>query len=147
MSGTGKSTLVEELRRRGYAAFDADDHGFSEPRSCGRWGWRPDAVQELFDQSVDPVLFFSGCSEEQAQFDFDLRVLLTAPESVIIDRLRARTTNSYGKQEVELALVLSDRDEVEPRLRRSADLIVDTTRTTERVADLVVEWVEGLAVR
>jgi dephospho-CoA kinase len=25
MSGTGKSTLVQELRRRGYSAYDADD--------------------------------------------------------------------------------------------------------------------------
>jgi len=29
MSGSGKSTLVKELRLRGYAAYDADDDGFS----------------------------------------------------------------------------------------------------------------------
>ena len=29
MSESGKSTLVQELRRRGYAAYDADDDGFS----------------------------------------------------------------------------------------------------------------------
>ena len=40
MCGYGKSLLVQELRRRGYAAYDADDHGFSEPRAGGRWGWR-----------------------------------------------------------------------------------------------------------
>jgi hypothetical protein len=33
MSGTGKSAVVGELRRGGYKAYDADDHGFSEPRS------------------------------------------------------------------------------------------------------------------
>jgi predicted ATPase len=38
MSGAGKSTLVAELRRRGCAAFDADDDGFSEPRDEGPWG-------------------------------------------------------------------------------------------------------------
>ena len=43
MSGTGKSALVQELRRRGYGAYDADD-GFSEPRADGRWGWRTDLV-------------------------------------------------------------------------------------------------------
>jgi dephospho-CoA kinase len=31
MSATGKSALVRELQRRGYTAYDADDHGFSEP--------------------------------------------------------------------------------------------------------------------
>ena len=47
MSGTGKSTLVAELRRRGVTAYDADEDGFSEPRGAGRWGWRRAAVAEL----------------------------------------------------------------------------------------------------
>ena len=49
MSGVGKSSLVHELRRRGFRAFDADDDGFSEPRADGRWGWRAEAVAELLD--------------------------------------------------------------------------------------------------
>ena len=36
MSGVGKSTLVRELRRRTFTAYDADDDGFSEPRGDGR---------------------------------------------------------------------------------------------------------------
>ena len=36
MSGTGKSALVHELRRRGLRGFDADEDGFSEPRADGR---------------------------------------------------------------------------------------------------------------
>jgi len=65
-SGSGKSTLVHELRRRGYAAYDADDHGFSEPRTDGRWGWRADAVRSLLARTPDgDLLFFAGCSEEQ----------------------------------------------------------------------------------
>jgi dephospho-CoA kinase len=31
MSATGKSTVVRELRRRGFAAYDADDDGCTEP--------------------------------------------------------------------------------------------------------------------
>lgn len=138
ISGTGKSTLVHELRRRGCTAYDADDDGYTEPRGHGGWGWRTEAVQELFDQSDDSVLFFAGCSEEQAQFDFDVRVLLSAPETVIVERLKLRTTNSYGSQGDELARILSDRRVVEPILRRSADLIVETTKPIEQVADLVV---------
>lgn len=141
MSGTGKSTLVRELRRRGYAAYDADDDGYSEPRSHGSWGWRCEAVQALFEQCAAPVLFFSGCSEEQAQFDFDLRVLLCAPDSVIVERLGTRTTNSYGREAGELARVLADREAIEPLLRRSADLTIATTEPVGLVADLVVERV------
>jgi broad-specificity NMP kinase len=118
MSGTGKSTLVRELRRRGHAAHDADDDGFAEPRADGRWGWRADRVADLLARAPDRLLFFAGCSEEQADLPFDLRVLLTAPEPVLVERLRTRTDNPYGRDERELAQVLADRAEVEP-LRRS----------------------------
>ena len=94
MSGVGKSALIEELRRRGYRAYDADDDGFSAPREDRRWGWRADLVAELLDTA--DLLFFAGCSEEQRDLPFDYRVLLTAPRTVLIERLRRRTTNAYG---------------------------------------------------
>src|SRR4051794_15357139 len=81
MSGAGKSALVQELRRRGYAAYDADDDGFSEPRAEGRWGWRAGAVASLLAHIPDgDLLFFAGCSEEQIAMPFDYRVVLTVPE-------------------------------------------------------------------
>jgi hypothetical protein len=89
---SGKSTLVQEVRRRGYAAYDADDGGFSEPRADGRWGWRADAVASLLAQVPDgDLLFFAGCSEEQIEMPFDYRVVLTAPEDEIVVRLGTRT--------------------------------------------------------
>jgi dephospho-CoA kinase len=144
MSGVGKSALVQELRHRGYTAYDSDDDGFTEPREHGGWGWRLDLVQALFDQSGDRVLFFSGCSEEQALFHFDLRVLLTAPEAVIVERLKDRTTNSYGKKDDELERVLSDQRMVEPLLKRTADIVIDTTLPIEQAGDLVIDRVTVL---
>jgi dephospho-CoA kinase len=144
MSGTGKSSLVLELRNRGYAAYDADDDGFSEPRAEGRWGWRAARVAELLAEQHDQLLFFAGCSEEQAELPFDYRVLLTAPERVLVERLRLRTNNSYGKDHDELAQVLADRAEIEPQLRRSADLVLSTTEPPASVADELLRWVERL---
>jgi dephospho-CoA kinase len=140
MSGTGKSTLVRELQRRGYTAQDADDDGFTEPRANGRWGWRTDAVSALLERTSG-LLFFAGCSEEQRTLPFDYRVLLTAPRSLLITRLRERTTNTYASDGAELANVLTDIDEVEPLLRRSADLVLDTTRPPEQLADQLLERV------
>jgi dephospho-CoA kinase len=135
MSGTGKSALVHELRRRGYRAYDADEDGFSEPRSDGRWGWRSDLVAALLAQHTEGPLFFAGCSEEQRELPFDYRVLLTAPRSVLVDRLRTRTGNTYGHATGELMNVLADLADVEPALRRSADLILTTTAPVSEVAD------------
>jgi dephospho-CoA kinase len=140
MSGAGKSALVKELRRRGHAAYDADDDGFSEPRADGRWGWRIDLVADLLARQTDaPLVFFAGCSEEQIELPFDYRVLLTAPRSVLIERLRTRTPNGYGRDGAELAQVLADLDEVEPLLRRSADLVLTTTAPVPDLADRLLE--------
>ena len=49
MSGVGKSTLVRELRRRAFRAYDADDDGFGEPRGDGRWGWRVERVADVLE--------------------------------------------------------------------------------------------------
>lgn len=135
MSGVGKSTLVAELRRRGYTAYDADDDGFAEPRSDGRWGWRAEAVADLLAHAPEGLLFLAGCSEEQATLPFDYRVLLTAPRDELIRRLRRRTTNAYGQTDGELAQILADLDEVEPLLRRSADLVLDATDSPAALAD------------
>ena len=141
MSGVGKSALVLELRRRGHRAFDADDDGFAEPRADGRWGWRADRVGELLAQEAGPLLFFAGCSEEQVDLPFDYRVLLTAPREVLVQRLRTRTGNAYGREGAELAQVLADHDEIEPLLRRSADLVLTTTAPTAEVADRLLRHV------
>jgi AAA domain-containing protein len=143
MSGTGKSTLVRELGRRGYAAHDADE-GFSEPRGDGRWGWRTDLVAELLARAPGRLVFFAGCSEEQAQLPFDLRVLLTAPDAVLVERLRTRTANSYGRAGHELSQVLADLAHVEPLLRRSADLVLTTTVPPGQVADVLLRRIGEL---
>ena len=136
MSGTGKSALVHELRDRGHTALDADEDGYSEPREDGRWGWRADRVAALLAQPHDGPAFFAGCSEEQADLPFAARVLLTAPESVLVERLRTR--GSYGSDDQQLAQVLADVAEVEPLLRRSADLVLTTTIPPPQLADDVL---------
>ena len=110
MSGVGKSTLVRELRRRGLRAYDADDDGFSEPRADGRWGWWVERVADVLKQgeAAPDLVFFAGCSEEQATLPFDYRVLLTAPAEILVQRLMARTTNAYGRSGEQRAQVLAD---------------------------------------
>jgi shikimate kinase len=138
MSGTGKSSIVRELRRRGFEAYDADDDGFAEPDEGGIWRWDAPRVSALLDRAGDGLLFFAGCSEEQVEFRWDLKVLLTAPEAVILERLADRSTNSYGKSAEERARVLADLREVEPLLRASADLVIETTEPLGRVVERVL---------
>ena len=138
MSGTGKTELVHELRNRGHEAYDADEDGFSEPRDDGRWGWRAEKVAGLLDRASGRLVFFAGCSEEQAELPFDYRVLLTAPTPVLEQRLRTRTGNAYGRDGAEREQVLADLAEVEPLLRRTADLVLATTAPPAQLADALL---------
>jgi shikimate kinase len=149
MSGTGKSTVIRELAARGYKAVDADGDEFSRwveviseadaevaPVDGNRdWAWREDRMQDLLSTEDTDVLFVSGCAENMPKFfpQFNLIVLLSAPASVIVERLRTRTTNQYGKRPDEVARVLSLVENIEPRLRRAAGYEIDTSAPLEEV--------------
>jgi len=156
MSGVGKSSVIEELARRGYKAIDIDQPAWSEYRYLdpetgnheedeAEWLWKEDLVEELLATEDADMLFLSGCAANQGQFypALDHVVLLTASEPLMIERLAARTNNDFGKRPEELAKILSDKANFEARLRAGADLEIDTTIPLQEVADRVVAVAEG----
>lgn len=157
MSGTGKSTLIRELAARGYKAIDTDSDEWSEWANASRgaelsgataqpdWVWREDRIQRLLSTDDADVLFVSGCKTNQGKFyaQFDYIVLLSAPTRLIIERLATRTTNPYGKHPDELEQVLRYRQTVEPLLRRSASLEVDTSVPVDQVLETVLGHVRA----
>lgn len=149
MSGTGKSTLIERLRSLGYQAVDVDDEGWIRIGPDGGWVWREDLVEQLLESHESGTLFLSGCAESQVRFypRFDHIVLLSAPASVLRERLRLRTNNPYGKRPDELAEVLGYLETVEPMLRAAADHEVVATSAVEVVLDEVLHWVGEPGVR
>jgi hypothetical protein len=57
---------------------------------------------------------------------------------VILDRVARRTTNDYGKSEVERAMILDDLANVEPMLRQGCTHELDASRPLDEVvADLI----------
>jgi shikimate kinase len=158
MSGTGKSTIIRELAARGYRTVDADCDEFSQwvevadggdasvsPVEGNRdWMWREDRMQDLLSAEDTNLLFVSGCAENMSKFfpQFDLVILLSAPASVIVERLRTRTTNQYGKQPEEVARVLSLIESVEPLLRRAAGYEIDTSAPLEEVVATLLQLVQ-----
>ena len=141
MSAVGKSSVVGELSKRGYRAIDLDtdewsqlvpdDSAYADPTSPTPmdWRWCEEKVYVLLTANAD-TLFVAGTSTYQARFYplLDHIVLLTIPVTVVRDRLANRTTNAYGKDPAELRRELQLRTTVEPLLRRSACLEIDTSR-------------------
>lgn len=148
MSGTGKSSALAELARRGYRVVDTDEPGWREyvPNSDpdelhqGEWLWVEDRMTQLLESATDAPLFVCGCVRNQGRFypRFDAVVLLTAPADVLLARIETRTTNDYGKSELERAMVLDDLANIEPLLRAGCTHELDATRpVTDIVAALV----------
>jgi AAA domain len=139
MSGTGKSTALVELGRRGFRVIDTDSPLWSE-WVRDEWLWREDRMAELLAAEDERPLFVSGCMSNQGAFydRFDAVVLLSAPADVILDRIERRTTNDYGKASGERALVLHHLASVEPRLRATCTHELDASRPLEDVVDGLV---------
>jgi adenylate kinase family enzyme len=142
MSGTGKSSALAELGRRGFRVVETDHPPWSEwiPASGdadGEWLWREDLVAELLAEEDERTLFVQGCVRNQGKFydRFDAVVLLSAPAEVILQRIETRTTNDYGKAPAERELVLHHLATVEPLLRATCTHELDASRPLEQVVD------------
>jgi shikimate kinase len=144
MSGTGKSSVIEALTARGFQAVDMDEPGWSEYGPAGDWRWCEDRVQALLSDGDGDILFVSGCAENQVKFypSFDHIILLSAPADVLVERLRTRTNNPYGKHPDELVEVLGYLQTVEPLLRRSAGHEIDTRAPLDDVVGTVLRLVD-----
>jgi dephospho-CoA kinase len=131
MSGTGKSSALVELSKLGFQVVDTDEPGWTEwsDTEVG-FVWREDRVADLLAVEAGPSLYVSGAVSNQGWFypRFDEIVLLSAPAEVLLRRIEARTTNSYGKTPQQRDLVLRDLAEVEPLLRRTCTVEIDATQ-------------------
>jgi dephospho-CoA kinase len=139
MSGTGKSTALGELEKRGYRVVDTDSREWSEWNG-EEWLWREDRMTELLSEDGERTLFVSGCMSNQGKFydRFDAVVLLSARAEVILARVEGRTTNDYGKTPRERELILTHLEEVEPLLRATATHEIDASRPIGEVVDTLV---------
>lgn len=149
MAGTGKSSALAELERRGYRVVDTDEPGWREYREYaepidelhrGEYLWDEEKMTELLDSDDGRSLVVGGGVRNQSKFydRFDAVVLLSAPAEVMLERVARRTTNDYGKTDLERAEILADLAEIEPMLRQGCTHQVDAGRPLDDVvADLI----------
>src|SRR3954454_10845308 len=156
VSGTGKTSVCDELQRRGYHAIHGDrelayqgDPETGEPtdgRSHQHHVWHVDRVRALVADRSEPVTFFCGGSRNHPKFMelfdgvFVLDVDLDALNTRIDERLLA-DPGDWGGQPEERALV--------ERLHRTKEqvpegAVIDTTPPLMQVVDEILRRV-GLA--
>ena len=146
MSGTGKSSALAQLARRGFRIVDTDEPGWTvEDAEGGRW-WDEQRIAQLLAED-GPTLYVAGTVSNQGRFydRFDAVVLLSAPSEVLLQRIGTRSTNDYGKSSGERELILGHFREVEPLLRATCTHEIDATLPLADVAERLVEIGRGSA--
>ncbi len=117
VSGTGKSSVCRELRRRGYRAIDGDrdlayqgDPETGEPTASSTHEhhiWPVDRVRVLVADQDDSVTFFCGGSRNFSKFVdlFDGVFVLEADLDTVIRRLGERPDDDFGATKEQRDLV------------------------------------------
>jgi shikimate kinase len=133
MSGVGKTTVLDELRRRGYLAVDTDYDGWELPDGT----WDEPRMNDLLSRHGDVIV--SGTVDNQGRFydRFHHVVLLSAPLNVLIERVTSRTNNPYGKTPQHRAEIAAYVRTVEPLLRQGATIELDGQRPVSELADAI----------
>jgi len=147
MSGTGKSTALVELEKRGFAVVDTDHGGWSEWSDAdGGYLWREDRIAELLARDEGSTLYISGTVSNQGRFypRFDAVILLSAPAEVLLRRIATRATNDYGKSSEDRDLILRHLVEVEPLLRATCTHEVDAAQPIDVVVQQLIAIGESI---
>ncbi len=141
MSGAGKSTVLDELSRRGLRTVDTDYDGWVGPDL----DWDEPRMDRLLARQPDVVV--SGAVANQARFydRFEHIVLLSVPLEVLLQRVTNRTANPYGKSPNERAEIGHYVATVEPLLRRGATVELDGRRPVRELADAIERLVANRA--
>lgn len=153
VSGTGKTSVCKELRRRGYHAINGDRELAyqGDPETGTRMDgathenhiWHVDKVKALVGNQDEPVTFFCGGSRNFSKFIdlFDGVFVLEVDLDTLNRRLEERPENEWGgkKTEQELIARLHQTKEDIP----SNGIIIDATAPIVQVVDEIVRQCEG----
>ena len=155
VSGTGKTSVCKELRRRGFHAVNGDtdlayqgDPETGEPTdevpSHWRHIWRVDEVRALVADQEERFTFFCGGSRNFAKFVdlFDAVFVLTIDLDTLNQRLAERPEDEFGAQQAERDLIV--------RLHRTREdtptngILIDATAPLAHVVDEIVRRAKAI---
>jgi dephospho-CoA kinase len=135
MSGAGKTTLLDEMRRRGHTTIDTDYDDWV----LADGAWDEARMDWMLASKTDVIV--SGTVPNQGRFydRFEHVVLLTAPTSILIERVRGRTNNPYGKTAAQREEIARHVQTVQPMLQAGATLELDGRRRPSELAEALEE--------
>ena len=155
-AGSGKTSISEGLKQRGYEVYDADE-GFghwvhknsgdirtSRPaanRQDYYWVWGIDKIERLLKETKDKSVFFCGLATNQTQLykDFDKILVLNCDLETIKHRLRNRQNNPFGKRPGDFDWVRKTHSSLQTELQKTDAIGVDATMPIDDVVNQILE--------
>ena len=163
ISGTGKTTIAEELKRRGYHAISIDE-------TVGLCSWKNRETNERFvgdatlnkeftdthkwicdiellkehmgtDSKTVFVLGMASNRDEIADL-FDKVLLLQCKPETFLHRLNTRTNNSFGRDESIQNHMLEWYESFENKMLKNGAISINTDRPINEVVDEVIKQAE-----
>lgn len=158
-SGTGKSSVCRELKRRGYKVVDGDNELAyrGDPETGKRvdisresldfqyrmWVWDIDKVQVIAANQDDEIVFFCGGSRNHQKYIdvFEKVFVLDIDVDTLKERLQSREPDDWGGNNEEKEFIL--------RMHHSKDatipegIVIDTSRSLNKVVDAILEYIEA----
>lgn len=149
-SGTGKSSVCRELRKRGYQAVDGDNElayqgdpetghrteGFGHENHI----WDVAEVREIAADTTEEIAFFCGGSRNFTKFldVFDLVIVLDVDTATLKRRLADREADDWGGNDEQKEFIL--------RLHATKEdipegTVIDTARPLDEVVDAILDAV------
>lgn len=155
VSGSGKTSVCHELRRRGFQAINGDtDLAYqgdpetgqptTEPPTHWHHIWDVEKVKDLADDHTEPLTFFCGGSRNLSKFLplFDAVFVLGVDRSTLTSRLDRRPHDEFGAVQAERDLILQLHQTGEGIPKNG--IPIDATSPLPKVVDEIVRLAEAL---
>jgi shikimate kinase len=165
ISGAGKSAVIKELAKQGFAAHDSDEgiaqHYNNETDEIVERPGRDKAtsefyahhtyklpryrIQKLWEEAKDKTVFLCGivANENEVWDLFDKVIYLDIDEQTLRHRVATRTSNYFGKAPHELENILKWHKGHRKMYEKYGASIIDTNRPLDKVVNEVLKRSTG----
>jgi adenylate kinase family enzyme len=161
ITGSGKSSLCSELRKRGYKAYDienmhnlfnmvhkktgkiADKYDKDNLEWVKQHDWICDKnkLQELVRKNAKGIVFYCGTASnlDELLFLFDKIFLLKVSPEILRERLNTRKSNDFGRTPEVQEWVLEWKDWWENHMHEKGAININANRDLQEVVNNIVK--------
>ncbi len=154
VSGAGKTTICDELNKRGYKAIEADETlaDWIDPKtglptddhSSENWYWSEEKFNSMVEEAKGKDIFVCGGAMNKRDFlhYFTKIFTLHLDDETLKDRLLNRTTNDYGKKPEELAFQLKENQHTTQYSEEYGTILIDATEPIDAIVNKILNEIE-----